>query len=220
MVGDPRGHVTDRAEPEHGDAAAFRDVGVLQRLPRGRQYIGEVDHALVGDAVGNLDVRVLRLWHPQVLGLASGDLAVELRVAEECGAHALLADLCGLTLRLQALVAHQAVAAGDLKGDHDAVARREVANPGADLLHDAHRLVSEHVAFLHERAHHLVEVQVRAADRRGRDPDHGIGRLLDRRVGYLLDAHVSPSVPGDRFHPTLLSAACGPPRPPRYPRPG
>ena len=64
---------------------------------------------------------VLRLGHAQELGLAAGHLAVELGVAEQRGAHALLADLGGLALRLEPLVAHQAVPARDLEWDHHAV---------------------------------------------------------------------------------------------------
>ena len=51
VLGDPARHLADRAEPEHDHAAAVRDVGVLDRLPRGRQHVGEVDEAVVGRAV-------------------------------------------------------------------------------------------------------------------------------------------------------------------------
>ena len=53
-----------------------------------------------------------------------------------------------------------------LNGMTDPVAGLDVGDLGADLLDDAHRLVAEDVALVHERAQHLVEVQVGAADRR------------------------------------------------------
>ena len=51
---------------------------------------------------------------------------------------------------------------------------------GADLLDDAHRLVAEDVALVDERAEHLVEVQVRAAQAGRGDADDRVGGLLDR----------------------------------------
>ena len=48
----------------------------------------------------------LRLRHPQQFGLAAGDLAVELRVAEQRGPHPLIAHLGGFALRIELLVAH------------------------------------------------------------------------------------------------------------------
>ena len=79
-----------------------RDVGVLHRLPRGGQHIGEVDEAVVGRALGHLDRAVLGLRHPQQLGLAAGHLAVQLGVAEQRCAPVVLVDLGGLALGLQA----------------------------------------------------------------------------------------------------------------------
>ena len=57
-----------------------------------------------------------------------------------------------------------------------------------------------HIALLEERAHQLVGVQVRAADRGQRDAHDRVGRLFDPRIRDLLDADVTPAVPGDRLH--------------------
>ena len=46
------------------------------------------------------------------------------------------------------VVAHEAVPAGDVERDHDAVAGRDVGDLGADRLDDAHRLVAEDVAVV------------------------------------------------------------------------
>ena len=87
--------------PSTTTRAAVGDRRVLDRLPGGRQHVGEVEEALVGRALGHLDRPVLRLRHAQELGLAAGHLAVELRVAEQRGALAVLAHLRRLALRLQ-----------------------------------------------------------------------------------------------------------------------
>ena len=118
VLGDAACHLADRAEAE--DERRCRPSGivrVLDRLPGGRQHVGEEEEAVVGRALGHLDRPVLGLRHAQVLGLAAGHLAVELGVAEQRGARAVLADLGRLALRLQALVAHEAVAAGDVERD-------------------------------------------------------------------------------------------------------
>ena len=91
VLRDARAHLADRPEAEHEDGLAVGHVGVLDRLPGGRQHVGEVDEAVVGRAFGHLDRPVLRLRHAQELGLAAGHLAVELRVAEQRGAGAVLA---------------------------------------------------------------------------------------------------------------------------------
>src|SRR3712207_8831270 len=95
------------------------------------------------------------LFRSQVLGLAAGHISVELGVAEQRGAEALLAVLRGLALRLQALRAHPAGAAGDVERDDDPVAGLDGGDRGADLAHHAHRLVAHDVALRHERRHDL-----------------------------------------------------------------
>jgi uncharacterized protein YijF (DUF1287 family) len=42
------GHLADRPEAEHRDAAAGRDARVLHRLPRGREHVGQVYETVVG----------------------------------------------------------------------------------------------------------------------------------------------------------------------------
>ena len=147
VLGDPGAHVTDRPEPEHqrrcrpagcpAYCTACHAVG---------QHVGEVDEAVVRRALGHLDRQGVAEGHPQVLGLAARHLAVELRVAEQRGAEAVLAVLGGLALGLQALRAHPAGAAGDVEGDDDAVAGLDRGDLLADLADDAHRLVAHDVA--------------------------------------------------------------------------
>ena len=142
-----------------------------------------IEVALIGQVGADHDVVVIGERHAQVLGLTAGHLPVELRVAEQRGAAAVLAHLGGLALRLQPARAHEALAARDVERDDDAVADGERRDVGADGDDDAHRLVAEDVAAVEERAEQFVQVQVGAADRGRGDPDDRIGRLLDDRIG-------------------------------------
>jgi hypothetical protein len=198
--GDPRGHVADRAEAEDRDAAAIGHACVLHRLPGGRQHVGEVYEPLVRAVLRQLDRAVVGVLDSHVLGLAAGDLAVELRVAVELCPHALLADLGRLALGLKALVTHEAVPAGDLERHHHAVTWHEIRDLPADLPHDPHRLVAEDVALAHERAQDLVEVKVGAADVRRRDLDDRVGGILDRGVRDILVADVALALPSECLH--------------------
>jgi hypothetical protein len=157
---DARAHLPDRTEPEDGHASPLRDLGVLDRLPGRRQHVGQVEEALVGWSLGHLDRAELRLRDAQELGLAARHLAVQLRVAEQGRAGVPLADLGRLALGEELVLAHPAVSAGDVEGDHDAVPGCDVGHLRAHLNDDAHRLVPEHVALVEKRPEQLVEVQV------------------------------------------------------------
>ena len=186
--GDPGRHLADRTESEHDQRPAVGHGGVLDRLPGGRQHVGQVDEAVVRRAVRDLDVGGVGQRHPQVLRLAARHRAVQLGVAEQGRTAALLAHLGRLALGVEGLVAHEAVAARDLERHHHPVADRQPRHLGADLLHDSHRLVPENVTGVHEGAEGLVQVQIRSADVGGGDPHDGVARLLDPRVGHVLDA--------------------------------
>ena len=75
--------------------------------------------------------------------------------------------------------------------------------PGLD--HAAHELVAEDVAGEHAGDHPVVEVQVRAADRRRGHLDDGVAGVDDLGVGHGLDADVVLAVPGEGAHRPLLS---------------
>jgi DNA end-binding protein Ku len=122
----------------------------------------------------------VRLRNPQQLGLPPRDLAVELRVAQQRGSLALLADLGGLALGVELLVAHEAAAAGDVEGDDHPITGRDLSDLGSHRLDDAHGLMAEDVALAHERPHDLVEVKIRAADATRSDPDNRVGGLQKR----------------------------------------
>src|SRR5829696_8579784 len=152
---DARAHLAYRAESQDRYAAALWDLGVLYRLPTGGQDVREVDKALVRHAFGllrHLNRRGLRQGYAQELGLTTGHLSVELGESKQRCAHTLLAHLRGLALRVEPPLAHEAMPADDGKGHHHPVAGLYVCNLVSDLLDDAHRLMSEDIAFLDERA--------------------------------------------------------------------
>ena len=203
MLGNTRGHVSDRSESEHSDSSAVWHRGVLHGLPGRGQHIGQVNEAVVGGSVGNLDVRELSLWDAQVFGLAARDLAVQLGETKQGCAHALVSHLGCLTLCVKGLLAHVAVPAGDLERDDDAVTDREVADLGPDFLHNPHRFVAHDVTGVHERGQRLIQVQVRTADVRAGDLDDRVGGLFDRGIGNVFHPDVPLALPRHSLHGAL-----------------
>ena len=200
VLGHPGAHVADRPEAEHGQRAAPGRVGVLHRLPGRGQHVGEEDEPVVRRPLRHLDRQRVAERHAQELGLTPRNLPVQLRVAEQRRAGAVLVDLGGLALAVQALAAHEARAARDVERHDDPVADRDLGDRRPDLGDDAHRLVAEDVALAEERAEQLVEVQVRAADPGRGDLDDHVRRILDRRVGHGVDADVALAVVGQCSH--------------------
>ena len=205
MPGDSTGHLTDRAETEDGHAATSGNVCVLHGLPGRGEHIGQEQEAVVVWAIGDLDRSVVGVWYPEQFGLPTGHLTVELRVAEQCCPAPLIAYLGCLALRLQTLVAHETVAARDVEWHHDPVPDVQVRHAGTNCFHDAHRFMAEYVPGGHERCKHLVEMQVRTAQPAGGDPDDGIGRIDDHRVGDGVDLNISSSMPDSSAHLQLLA---------------
>jgi len=109
----------------------------------------------------------------------------------------------GIAALAQGIVAPPALvalAAGDGERHHDAVADLELAVGAADLDHLAHGLVAHHVARLHVRHEAAGEMEIRPADRAGRDLDDGVAPVLDRRIRDLLATNVIPAVPAQSPH--------------------
>jgi len=92
------------------------------------------------------------------------------------------------------------VAARDVEGDHDPITGLDVCDVRAHLLDDAHGFVPEDVAGIDERSEEFVEVKIGAADRGRGDAHDGVGRLLHRRIGDVLDAYVTTALPSQRLH--------------------
>ncbi len=157
---DPGNELSDRAEAGDDERSPIRNVCILDRLPGRRQDVAEEQIALVRQFGADLDGVVVSEGDPQELGLAAGNLPVQLGVAEQRGAGVLVAHLSRLALGLEAALAHEAVSAGDSEGDDDTVTDLEPGDRGTDLLDDPHRFVPEDVATLEERTEQFVEVQV------------------------------------------------------------
>ena len=68
-------HRPDRAEAEHHDRAARRDVGARRAGPAGAEVVGEQQRGLVVDAVGDGEQLEVRGRHGEQLGLAAAELA-------------------------------------------------------------------------------------------------------------------------------------------------
>ena len=206
VQGDPGRHVADRAGADDQQRAALLDVGVLDGLPRRGQDVGEEEEAVVRRAVRHLDRQRVAERHAQHLGLAAGHLAVELAVAEEARAGAGVAVLGGLALAVAGRASHiQQVPQLMLNGTTTRSPGLQGRDRGADLAHDAHRLVADDVARRHERRQRVVEVQVGAAQPGRGDLDDDVGRLLDDRVGDLDDLHVLLALPRDCLHRSVTS---------------
>jgi len=70
-----------------------------------------------------------------------------------------------------------------------------------DFAHDfAHELMAEDVTRLHRGDATGVQVQVAAADRRGRHAEDAILGIDDTGIGDVIDANIFFSMPGDSFH--------------------
>ncbi len=200
VLGDPGAHLPDRPEADHCARAAGLDVGVLHRLPGSGEHVGQEQEPLVGVLVRHLDRPELGLRHPQQLRLRAGHRPVQGGVAEQPRALALLGDLGGLALREETAGAHPAVPAGDVERDDHPVAGLDVADLGSDLLHDAHRLVAEDVTGREVHPEYVVQVQVRAADRRRGHPHDRVRRFLDLRIRDSLHRHLLRALPRQRSH--------------------
>src|SRR5262245_29775870 len=106
--------------------------------------------------------------------------------------------------RMKIVRAEKAPAAGDGKGDDNAVAGPEVLDGGADLDDLPHELVAEDVSMLHSRDEAVVQVQVGAANGGRRDANDGVARVDD--VGFRDVVYLDPplALPANCLHDTLL----------------
>lgn len=200
MGRDPAGHIADRAQTQHGQRAALRDFGIRDRLPRSGQHVGQVHEPFVRRSFGHLDVSELRLRDPEIFRLAASNLPVKLGVTEQCGTGSVLPHLGGLALRVQLLLAHEAVPARHLERNDNPVADGDRVDLGANLKDDAHRLVTKDVPFPHERTKGFVQMQVGSADVGACDADNCVGGLLDPGIGDIADPDVALAVPSHCLH--------------------
>src|SRR5690606_26488950 len=100
--------------------------------------------------------------------------------------------------------AMEALPAGDDEWHHHPVADPDPLHLRAGRLHHAHELVAEDVATLHARDLAAVDVQVRAADGRGGDPQDDVVSGHQRRIGHRFNPHVAGAVIGECLHGVRL----------------
>jgi hypothetical protein len=97
--------------------------------------------------------------------------------------------------REQALLAEEALAATDRKGDDDAVSHFQIGDLGAEFDHLAHILMAQDVAVFHRRLIAVEQMEIGAADRTSCDFDDGISWVLNLWIGNRIDANVAFAVP-------------------------
>ena len=180
----------DRPVADHGDGLARSGFGGDGGEPAGAEHVGggqQVRHQIV---VGNLrggeqGAVGQRHPHPLRLGAAGGR---------------------GLTVRAGRLVAGPADLAGVVGGEEradDELARPDRGDRRPDLLHDAAVLVTHRPGPV-QGLDPAVGPQIRPADTRRGQPDDRIGRLLDGRLGPVLDPDIAGGVHDSTAHGELL----------------
>ena len=195
-------------QPQTATVSPFSISAVLRRHVAGGEDVGEEEHLLVGEAVGNLEGTHVRVGHAHVFGLASGEAAEHVRVAEEARgrmAHRLRGDLA---VAVGAVAAARRASSGRrstlrtrwLKGTMTRSPFLSFLTLAPDLHHLAHGLVAEDVATLHGRHVAVQQVEVRTADGGAGDPDDGVARLLEDRIRGRFVANVTVAMPADRLH--------------------
>src|SRR6185437_415089 len=119
-------------------------------------------------------------------------------------------------VRLVAGLANVAGVVGRPERADDEVAHLHGAHLGPELLHDADVLMAHHLVI--DRLGATVRPQVAAADAGRGQADDRVGRLDDRRVGALLDAHVPGLIHDNLTHSGAPFASIGTaPAGPRHP---
>ena len=104
-----------------------------------------------------------------------------------------------LTVAGQVVLAEEARAARNRKRHNDAITALKLGNAAPCFLDDSHELVPErHRPRLRKKP--VVNVQVRAADRGGRDAQNHVVRFLDRRVRNGIDGDFAGCVENECFH--------------------
>src|SRR5699024_6769056 len=191
------GHLPDGAGTVDGDGVTRLHARQLHAVIPGGEDVGQQGEVgLVLRAGRQGHAVVVGEGHPQVFGLAAGvGTHADVPVGPAGGAG--LVD--GQTEGALAAAAVGAESAGDVEGQHHAVALGQGGDTGADLLDHTHVLVAEGDAGLGISAP-FVHVQVGPADGRGGDLDDHIGGVLDGGILDLLDGDLVGALVDDGSH--------------------
>ena len=98
------------------------------------------------------------------------------------------------------MLAEETAAASDHEGNHYAVADLQIGDGTAGIFDDAHELMAEDIARFGFWNFASVEVQVRAANGCGGDPEDDVVFLLNDGIGDVIDPDVVCSVVGQCSH--------------------
>jgi len=101
------------------------------------------------------------------------------------------------------LFAKETPAAGDRKGDNDAVALFEFVHFAADVDHFAHEFVAKNVSRLHGGDEAVEEMQVRTANGGACNADNRIAGVQDARVRDRIHVDAPGAFPANCFHLAL-----------------
>lgn len=181
---EPHGSGTD-----HGDGVARLDRTVQHPdLETRRKNVGEVQYLLIGDPLRNLVEAIVGERHPRILGLHP--------------IHQMAQDP---TAPVEALAVHTPLAVHAASASRDARDQNLVplphihdGGPGLDDRPDG--LVPQGAPIGHRGDVPLEDVQVRAADGRGVDPDYRVGRIFDLGVRLRFPLLVPRAVENQSLH--------------------
>ncbi len=203
QFGAGNGELTDRTAAEHGYRVAGFDLGHLRAEIAGRENVREQDCLVIADFRRQFHQPDIGEGNARLFGLQSMKWACGRRAAVERSACFLAVWIGHVALGEIARAAVRAVAAGNGRGDHHAVADLQVAHVLAELFNDADTLMPKNGAGLHAAEGAAHEVQIRPANGRGGDAHNGVGRGFDLGVGYVFEAYVADIVIDHSFHGRL-----------------
>jgi len=150
--------MTRSAAAPDGDRVAGLDAAVLRRHVAGGEDVGQEQHLLVGQAIGDFDRTDVGERYTGVLSLPPGVAAVQVRVAVDRRGRVAVSLFGQQRVRVGvvaqaplAVPAVIAVAAADGEGDDHAVADLEVLDLATKLHDDTHELVAQDITLLHRR---------------------------------------------------------------------
>ncbi len=197
------GELPDRPAAKHRNRVARFDFGIVGAKPAGRENVRNQNRLVVTDFIGQFHHADIGERDARLFRLQSVERPGVFRTAEEGGSGVPAIGIGAIALGVIDLTAIAAVAAGNCRHHHDAVAAFKIAQHWPDFLHHAHRFMAENGSGLHaleSSAHHM---KVGAADRRRTDADHGVRGIFDLRFPDILKTDVADPVEHHRFHDCL-----------------
>ncbi|MNV47153.1 hypothetical protein D3C71_1390120 [compost metagenome] len=206
-----RTHQPDRAGTEDRHRGTRFDACIECGLVTGRQDVGEEQHLLIGERIRNAQRPDVGLGHAHELRLPTRYTAIQMAVAEQGRRRTdallvhrrALAGVGGLAGRELGKPTMETLTTRNHERNHHAVARAQIHHARAHLLHYAHELMTEHVAGMQIRDLAAVQMQVRAADRRGGDTQDDVVRGGQRGIGHGIDPYILAAVVSQCAHSRL-----------------